>query len=144
VRRRLGSERRTDMKVSENGKTFKGTLKQAERRDCSDVGYEAALRRARDLVPRLCERAQAAEDARQLPRETEQILHESGLFRFHQPKAFGGMELDFVAVVDIPAELARGCASTAWSVSNMACHHWLLGYYPPETQHEVWDDNPDA
>ena len=36
-----------------------------------------------------------------LLRENEQLLHESGLFRFHQPKAFGGMELDFVAVVDI-------------------------------------------
>jgi 3-hydroxy-9,10-secoandrosta-1,3,5(10)-triene-9,17-dione monooxygenase len=49
-----------------------------------------------------------------------------------------------VAVVDIPAELARGCASTAWNVGNLACHHWILGYYDPETQHEVWDANPDA
>ena len=23
-------------------------------------------------------------------------------------------------------------------------HHWMLGYYDPETQHEVWDANPDA
>ena len=79
-----------------------------------------------------------------LIRENEQLLHESGLFRFHQPKAFGGMELDFVAVVDIPAELARGCPSTAWNVGNVACHHWILGYYDPETQREVWDANPDA
>ena len=92
----------------------------------------------------LRERAQAAEDARGLTRENEQLLHETGLFRFHQPKAFGGMELDFVAVVDIPAELARGCPSTAWNVGNLACHHWILGYYDPETQHEVWDANPDA
>jgi 3-hydroxy-9,10-secoandrosta-1,3,5(10)-triene-9,17-dione monooxygenase len=54
------------------------------------------------------------------------------------------MELDFVAVVDIPAELARGCPSTAWNVGNVACHHWILGYYDPATQHEVWDANPDA
>ena len=79
-----------------------------------------------------------------LLRENEQLLHESGLFRFHQPKAFGGMELPFVAVVDIPAELARGCPSTAWNVGNLACHHWILGYYDPETQREVWDANPDA
>ena len=79
-----------------------------------------------------------------LIRENEQLLHETGLFRFHQPKAFGGMELDFVAVVDIPAELARGCPSTAWNVGNLACHHWILGYYDPETQREVWDANPDA
>ena len=79
-----------------------------------------------------------------LIRENEQLLHESGLFRFHQPKIFGGMELAFVAVVDIPAELARGCPSTAWNVGNVACHHWILGYYDPDTQREVWEANPDA
>jgi 3-hydroxy-9,10-secoandrosta-1,3,5(10)-triene-9,17-dione monooxygenase len=79
-----------------------------------------------------------------LIRANEQLLHEAGLFRFHQPKAFGGMELPFVAVVDIPAELARGCPSTAWNVGNVGCHHWILGYYEPETQREVWETNPDA
>jgi 3-hydroxy-9,10-secoandrosta-1,3,5(10)-triene-9,17-dione monooxygenase len=121
-----------------------GTLPQRVRRDFSGVGYGEAMRRAREIVPILRERAQRAEDARMLIRDNEQLLHESGLFRFHQPKAFGGMELDFVAVVDIPAELARGCPSTAWSVGNVACHHWILGYYDPETQREVWDANPDA
>ena len=121
-----------------------GTLPQAVRRDFSGIDYDEAMRRAREIVPILRERAQRAEDARMLIRENEQLLHESGLFRFHQPKAFGGMELPFVAVVDIPAELARGCASTAWSVGNVACHHWILGYYEPETQREVWEANPDA
>jgi 3-hydroxy-9,10-secoandrosta-1,3,5(10)-triene-9,17-dione monooxygenase len=121
-----------------------GTLPQAVRRDFSAVDYGEAMRRAREIVPTLRARAQQAEDARMLIRENEQLLHESGLFRFHQPKAFGGMELDFVAVVDIPAELARGCPSTAWNVGNVACHHWILGYYDPETQREVWDANPDA
>src|SRR5689334_14758860 len=121
-----------------------GTLPQRVRRDFSGVGYAEAMRRAREIVPILRERAQKAEDARMLIRENEQLLHETGLFRFHQPKAFGGMELDFVAVVDIAAELARGCPSTAWNVGNLACHHWILGYYDPETQREVWDANPDA
>jgi 3-hydroxy-9,10-secoandrosta-1,3,5(10)-triene-9,17-dione monooxygenase len=121
-----------------------GTLPQTERRDFSAIGYAEAMRRARAMVPILRERAARAEDARMLLRENEQLLHESGLFRFHQPKSFGGMELDFVAVVDIPAELARGCPSTAWNVGNVACHHWILGYYDPATQHEVWDANPDA
>jgi 3-hydroxy-9,10-secoandrosta-1,3,5(10)-triene-9,17-dione monooxygenase len=121
-----------------------GTLPQAVRRDFTAVGYAEAMQRAREIVPILRERAQRSEDARMLIPENEQLLHESGLFRFHQPRAFGGMELDFVAVVDIPAELARGCPSTAWSVGNVACHHWILGYYDPATQHEVWDANPDA
>jgi 3-hydroxy-9,10-secoandrosta-1,3,5(10)-triene-9,17-dione monooxygenase len=123
---------------------FVGTLPQSERRDFSNVSYDEAMRRAREIVPVLRERAQRCEDARMLIRENEQLLHEAGLFRFHQPKAFGGMELEFVAIFDIPAELARGCPSTAWNVGNLATHHWMLGYWEPETQHEVWDANPDA
>jgi 3-hydroxy-9,10-secoandrosta-1,3,5(10)-triene-9,17-dione monooxygenase len=112
--------------------------------DFSTVGYEEAMRRAREIVPVLLERAQKCEDARLLLPENEKLLHETGLFRFHQPKRFGGMELPFVAVVDIVSELARGCPSTAWNVGNLGCHHWILGYYEPETQHEVWDQNPDV
>src|SRR5436305_14513743 len=121
-----------------------GTLPQTVRRDFSNVGYGEALRRARKIVPALREHAQASEDARMLLRENEHLLHGTGLFRFHQPKIFGGMELDFVAIFDIPAEIARGCPSTAWNVGNLATHHWMLGYWEPETQHEVWDANPDA
>src|SRR5258708_16880916 len=82
-----------------------GTLPQMVRRDFSAVGYGEAMRRAREIVPILRERAQRAEDARKLLRENEQLLHESGLFRFHQPKGFGGMELPFVAVAGNPAGL---------------------------------------
>ncbi len=108
------------------------------------VGYDEAMRRARDIVPTLRERAQKCEEARVLLPENEKLLHETGLFRYHQPKRFGGMELPFIAVVDIVAELARGCPSTAWNVGNLGCHHWILAYYDPKAQHEVWDENPDA
>jgi 3-hydroxy-9,10-secoandrosta-1,3,5(10)-triene-9,17-dione monooxygenase len=110
----------------------------------SNVSFDEAMRRAREIVPVLRSRAQKCEDARVLLPENEKLLHETGLFRYHQPKRFGGMELPFVAVVDIVAELARGCPSTAWNVGNLGCHHWILGYYEPETQHEIWDANPDV
>jgi 3-hydroxy-9,10-secoandrosta-1,3,5(10)-triene-9,17-dione monooxygenase len=110
----------------------------------SAVGYEEAMRRARECVPVLAARAQKCEEARVLLPENEKLLHEAGLFRFHQPRRFGGMELPFPSIVDIVSELARGCPSTAWNVGNLGCHHWILGYYEPETQHEVWDENPDA
>ena len=112
--------------------------------DFSRVGYDEAMRRAREIVPLLRERAQKCEDARGLLPENEKLLHETGLFRYHQPRRFGGMELPFIAVVDIVAELARGCPSTAWNVGNLGCHHWILAYYEPETQHEIWDANPDV
>lgn len=108
------------------------------------VTFDEAMRRARECVPVLRDRAQKCEEARVLLPENEKLLHETGLFRFHQPKRFGGMELPFVAIVDIVAELARGCPSTAWNVGNLGCHHWILAYYEPQTQHEIWDANPDV
>jgi 3-hydroxy-9,10-secoandrosta-1,3,5(10)-triene-9,17-dione monooxygenase len=110
----------------------------------SSVDHEEAMRRAREIVPLLASRAQQCEEARVLLPENEKLLHETGLFRYHQPKRFGGMELPFVSQVDIVAELARGCPSTAWNVGNLGCHHWILAYYEPETQHEIWDRNPDV
>lgn len=91
----------------------------ADFRDFANVSYSDAIQRAREIVPVLRERAEQTEHARKLIPENKQLLHETGLLRFHQPKAFGGMELDFVAVVDIPAELGRGCPSTAWNVGNL-------------------------
>lgn len=109
-----------------------------------DVGYDEAMARAQALVPALRERAAGAEALRQMAKETEADLHRTGLFRFHQPRRWGGMELPFVALFDIPAEIGRGCASTAWNVANLAVHHWLLALYDPRAQEEVWGDNPDA
>src|SRR5690349_4729971 len=102
------------------------------------VSYEEALRRAREIVPVLRERAQRCEDARVLLPENEKLLHETGLFRYHQPKRFGGMELPFVAQVDLVAELARGCPSTAWNVGNLGCHHWKIGRASCRERVESW------
>jgi 3-hydroxy-9,10-secoandrosta-1,3,5(10)-triene-9,17-dione monooxygenase len=29
-------------------------------------------------------------------------------------------------------------------VGNLGCHHWILAYYEPETQQEIWGQNPDV
>jgi len=112
--------------------------------DFSDVGYDEALRRAQQLVPVLRERADAAEVGREMQKETLDDLHRSGLFRFHQPKRWGGMELPFEAIFDIPTEIGRGCASTAWNVANLGIHHWMLALYDERAQDEVWGKNPEA
>src|SRR5881296_4777810 len=102
------------------------------------------MRRAQALVPVLRERAAAAEVGREMPRQTIEDLHRTGLLRFHQPRRWGGMELEFVALFDVPAEIGRGCASTAWNVANLGVHHWMLALYDERAQDEVWSDNPDA
>jgi 3-hydroxy-9,10-secoandrosta-1,3,5(10)-triene-9,17-dione monooxygenase len=106
--------------------------------------YEEALERARALVPALRDRAAAAEAARTLPAETLADLHACGLLRTLQPARWGGMEFDFVAYVDFPLELARGCASTGWNFANLQIHHWMLALYDERAQAEVWGADPEA
>jgi len=110
----------------------------------ADVGYEEMLSRARALKPRLAERAEACEMLRRLPDETERDLHEAGLFRVAQPRRVGGAELDVGIFVDVCAELAQVCPSTAWNFGNLASHHWMLGYGDPRLQDEIWDVSPDT
>src|SRR5262245_29649363 len=77
--------------------------------DFAGVAYDEAVRRARELVPALRERAAQAETGRVMPPETIRDLHATGLLRSLQPRRWGGMELDIIAYVDLPLELARGC-----------------------------------
>ncbi len=116
----------------------------APRQGFAGVAYEEAMRRARELAPKLRERAAEAETARVLSPETLRDLHSTGLFRTLQPKRWGGMEFDFIAYVDFPLELACGCPSTAWNLANLQVHHWMLAMYDERAQEEVWGRNPEA
>jgi len=102
------------------------------------------MARASALVPALRARAAASESARTMPAETIADLHASGVVRTMQPKRWGGMELDYVAYVDFPMELARGDASVGWNLANLQIHHWMLALYDERAQKEVWDENPEA
>jgi 3-hydroxy-9,10-secoandrosta-1,3,5(10)-triene-9,17-dione monooxygenase len=117
---------------------------QSQARSFADVGYDEAIRRAAGLIPFLREHAGAAESERSMPPAVAAELHRTGLIRYLQPKSWGGMELDFVATVDIPDMLARGDCSTAWNVANLATHHRTLALFNEQVQKEVWGENPDA
>jgi 3-hydroxy-9,10-secoandrosta-1,3,5(10)-triene-9,17-dione monooxygenase len=109
-----------------------------------DDAYAEMLRRARDLLPRLRDRVATTEEMRRLPPETEQDLHDAGLFRILQPKRVGGSELDYVALIDFADILAQADASVAWNVVNLASHHWMLGMFDRGAQDAIWDKEPDA
>ncbi len=103
---------------------------------------EEAVARARLLVPKLKERAVRAEELRRCPDESVRELKESGLMRLLQPRRVGGSECDWVAMIDVSSELARGCGSTAWNWANWAVHHWMLALWPRQCQDEVWGPDP--
>jgi 3-hydroxy-9,10-secoandrosta-1,3,5(10)-triene-9,17-dione monooxygenase len=112
--------------------------------DFSGVTYGEALDRAEALIPFLREQAPKCEQLRRLTPEVMGALHRNGLFRYLQPKIWGGMELPFVSHYDIPEMLARGDISVGWVVTNLAGHHRSMTWWPQRAQEEVWRENPDA
>ncbi|MCP5266211.1 MAG: acyl-CoA dehydrogenase family protein [Burkholderiaceae bacterium] len=114
------------------------------RRERPRLSAAEARRLAREMAPRLAERAAEAERQRRCPQETIDELHESGLLRIMQPARFGGSELGLDAHLNVVYELAKGCASTAWSYSNLASHAWNIGQFELQAQEDVWGDDPDA
>lgn len=112
--------------------------------DFSSVTYDEALRRAEALIPFLREQAPKCEQLRRLTPEVMEALHRNGLFRYLQPRMWGGMELPFVSHYDIPEMLARGDISVGWVVTNLAGHHRSMTWWPQKAQEEVWRENPDA
>lgn len=101
-----------------------------------------ALDAARAMVPRLRERAARADELRRVPDETVREMNANGLMRLMQPRRVGGSECDWVAMVDVSSELARGCGSTAWNWANWAVHHWMLALWPRQCQDEIWGADP--
>ncbi len=122
----------TDSKSPSSSGTFAGTT------------IDQALASANALVPALRERAAQAEADRRLSEATYREMRAAGLFRFMMPKRWGGMELPFPAIVDLPAAIGRGCASSSWIHHNFSNHAWLVAMYDERAQQEVWGQDPDA
>ena len=109
-----------------------------------ETSRDQLISTARDLVPVLAERAAKADADRAISAETHAAFVETGLYRIHQPARFGGFEWDLSAMIDIAAEIGRGCGSSAWIFTNLAVQNLILGMNNPEAQEDVWGDNPNA
>jgi len=96
------------------------------------------VERARALVPGIKARAATVESDRRMAAETDRELTESGLYKVLTPRRFGGTELDLGMLIDVAAELGRGCGSTAWVWGQLVGHDWVIGMMEPKAQEEMW------
>jgi 3-hydroxy-9,10-secoandrosta-1,3,5(10)-triene-9,17-dione monooxygenase len=112
----------------------------------SDREIAATLvERARAMAPRIRELAVQTERNRQVPAETVEAYKAAGLVRTLTPKRWGGFELDFEDAFNIGLEIGKStCGSSAWCLSYMTDHAFLLADFPDEAQHDVWSRDPDA
>lgn len=112
--------------------------------DGDTVTPAAMITRAREIAPRLRERAEEARVLRQVPPNTMEEFHESGLLRLGQPKRFGGFEMGWDVLCEISEILAAADCSQAWIQRITADHAVMVGTFPAEAQEEVWADNHRA
>jgi 3-hydroxy-9,10-secoandrosta-1,3,5(10)-triene-9,17-dione monooxygenase len=100
--------------------------------------------RVRELVPGFRLRADAAEQARQLPAQSVQELLGAGIARILVPPRFGGYGLGFDSWFDVVREISKADASHGWCASLIIHHAHCVGQFPEEAQQAVWADGPDV
>ena len=109
-----------------------------------ELTLEEMVARAAALTPVLAERADHVEKTREIHPDTVRDFWDTQLWSIVKPRRYGGLELSYHSVIDVPDHIARGCASTAWIFSNLISHDWMLGMWPGKAQETVWADNPTA
>jgi len=100
------------------------------------------LGRVRDLKPAIAKRATECERLRRLPDETFREFQEAGLFRWLQPRSFGGDEGDPLVFYQAQMEVAEACASSAWVLGVLGVHVWQMGTFSEQAQRDVWGEDP--
>jgi 3-hydroxy-9,10-secoandrosta-1,3,5(10)-triene-9,17-dione monooxygenase len=117
------------------------TLEQAQ----ALTSEEEMVSRASGLIPLLRKNARLAETERRVPDENVAAMIDAGILRMFRPRCHGG--LDFPVSIRtktaVLAELAQGCASTAWAATIWVDINWLASFFPAAAQEEVYAD-PDV
>jgi alkylation response protein AidB-like acyl-CoA dehydrogenase len=96
------------------------------------------------LIPGIRLRADAAEQERQVPRESMAELRAAGFFRAFVPRAYGGDERSLGEVLDAATDLAAACPSTAWVGTLFAVHNIAACWLDERGQDEIFAEGPDA
>jgi alkylation response protein AidB-like acyl-CoA dehydrogenase len=99
------------------------------------------LARARDLAPRLRDRAEDARRLRRVPDATMADYDAAGIIRLAQPARFGGFDLGWDILCEVTEILAAADGSQAWIARIMADHAQMIATFPAEAQDDVWGKN---
>ena len=89
--------------------------------------------------PRILAERERIENGRRLPHDLAQELAAAGFFRIFVPEAYGGLDLEPMAALEVYEELARADASVAWCVWN-GNTHWTTIQLAPEVAGAIHAD----
>jgi 3-hydroxy-9,10-secoandrosta-1,3,5(10)-triene-9,17-dione monooxygenase len=108
--------------------------------DRSQEGAEV-LEKVSALLPEIEQRAQEAEDLRQIPDETIASLADIGFFKLMQPEQWGGYQVDPVTFYEAVRRIGSACGSTGWVSGIIGIHNWHLALFPQQAQEDVWGED---
>jgi len=94
------------------------------------------------LAELLEQEASAAEELRRLTPAVLDAASTAGLFSMVVPGGRGGADVELSTLIDVTRTLARGCPASAWTLSFLTMHNWLLTRFPERLQDEVFATPP--
>ncbi len=96
------------------------------------------LERVEALVPELAAQAPEAERLRRPTDASIAALEQAGLFRLMVPRAYGGLELDLDAFLEVGLALSEADASIGWVSTFYVEHNWMFCQFPQAFQRELF------
>lgn len=96
------------------------------------------------ILPDIHSNTALAEERCMVPVDNVSLLKKVGFFRALQPKAYGGLNLDYPQYAAAIVKIAEACASTAWSCGLLANHSHAIALYSKQLQDEIWGQTPEA
>lgn len=102
------------------------------------LSHAEVLERSEVISRSLAARAEEAESLRRLPQSTMEELREADLFPMLVPTSLGGHGLGIDSLAHCTRILAHGCPASAWTISFLILHSWLLGKFPRQAREEFF------
>ncbi|GAA0446865.1 acyl-CoA dehydrogenase family protein [Streptomyces sp. NPDC046215] len=103
-----------------------------------DTSVTSVLDAVKEIVPRLRENGEKAEELRWLPDENIQLLEDAGVFRIATPARFGGLDFPLADQAAVLTEISRGCSSTGWVSMVWVSNAWVATLFSDRAQEEVF------
>jgi len=104
----------------------------------SNLRPDDVLSRSSALSRSLGLRADEAEALRELPAATISDVTEADLWRMVVPTSLGGHGLGLHTLANSTRLLAQGCPASAWTISFLVMHSWLLTKFPAAARAEFF------
>lgn len=103
--------------------------------------HQEMIGRCQEMVAGLTERAAEAEELRRLPDATIQAAMDAELFSMVVPPSLGGAGLGFDTLAQSTRILATGCPASAWTLSFLVMHSWLLTRLDPAAHADLFGEH---